>query len=122
LRVKGVPVLAVPVGSRTRLPDVELLSLDLPTFGVAGKSVRVPFTVESSLPREHLTTVTLKTSDGDEVSKEVRIAAMSRTSDAVVWKPRSTGDFTLTLTIPKHSDEISAENKHLGAPIAIREE
>src|SRR5262249_6401877 len=26
LRVKGVPILAVPVGSRTRLPDVELLS------------------------------------------------------------------------------------------------
>ena len=43
LRMKGVPVFAVPVGSRTRLPDVELLSLDLPTFGIAGKSVRVPF-------------------------------------------------------------------------------
>ncbi len=37
LRMKGVPILAVPVGSRTRLPDVELLSLDLPTFGVAGQ-------------------------------------------------------------------------------------
>ncbi len=29
LRMKGVPVFAVPVGSRTRLPDVELLSLDV---------------------------------------------------------------------------------------------
>ena len=28
LRMKGVPVFAVPVGSPTRLPDVELLSLD----------------------------------------------------------------------------------------------
>ena len=44
LRLKGIPVFAVPVGSRSRLPDVELLSLDLPTFGIAGKSVRVPFT------------------------------------------------------------------------------
>ncbi len=122
LRIKGVPVLAVPVGSRTRLPDVELLSLDLPTFGIAGKSVRVPFTVESSLPREYLTTVTLKTSEGDEVAKEVRIAPMSRTSEAVVWKPRATGDFILTLTVPKHSDELSAENNRLSAPIAIREE
>ena len=65
----------MPVGSRTRLPDVELLSLDVPTFGVAGKSVRVPFTIDSSLPRDYVTTVTLKTSDGDEVTKEVRIAA-----------------------------------------------
>ena len=53
LRMRGVPVFAVPVGSRTRLPDVELLSLDLPTFGVAGKSVRIPFSIESSLPREY---------------------------------------------------------------------
>ncbi len=75
LRMRGIPLFAVPVGSRTRLPDVELLSLDLPTFGVAGKSVRVPFTIESSLPREFSTTVTLRTSDGDEVSKEVRSGA-----------------------------------------------
>ena len=70
-----------PLGSRTRLPDVELLSLDVPTFGVAGKSVRVPFTIDSSLPREYLTTVTLKSSDGDQVTKDVRIAPMSRTTD-----------------------------------------
>ena len=52
--LKGVPVFAVPVGSPTRLPDVELLSLDAPTFGVAGKSVRIPFTIESSLPRDYV--------------------------------------------------------------------
>ena len=60
LRMRGVPVFAVPVGSRSRLPDVELLSLDLPTFGVAGKSVRVPFSIESSLPREFTTTVSMR--------------------------------------------------------------
>ena len=69
LRIKGVPVFAVPVGSRTRLPDVELLSLDAPTFGVAGKSVRIPFTIESALPREYVTTVSLRTSRGDEVTE-----------------------------------------------------
>ena len=65
LRMRGVPIFAVPVGSRTRLPDVELLSLDLPTFGVSGKSVRVPFSIESSMPREFTTTVTMRSSDGD---------------------------------------------------------
>jgi hypothetical protein len=122
LRIKGVPVLAVPVGSRTRLPDIELLSLDVPTFGIAGKSVRVPFTVDSSLPRDYLTTVTLKTSDGDQVSKEVRIAAMGRTGDWLVWKPKAVGDYTVTLIVPRQSDEISAENNAMTAPIAIREE
>ena len=122
LRIKGVPVFTVPVGSPTRLPDIELLSLDAPTFGVAGKSVRVPFTIESALPREYVTTVTLRASDGDEVSKEVRIAPMSRTSDWIVWKPRATGSFTLTLDVPKHPDELLTDNNKMSAPIAIREE
>ena len=40
LRLKDIPVFAVPVGSPSRLPDLELLSLDAPTFGLVGKSVR----------------------------------------------------------------------------------
>ena len=122
LRIKGVPVFVVPAGSPTRLPDIELLSLDAPTFGVAGKSVRIPFTIESALPREYVTAVILRTSDGDELSKEVRIAPMSRTSDWIVWKPRSTGNFTLTLEVPKHGDESLTDNNRMTAPISIREE
>ena len=122
LRMRGVPIFAVPVGSRTRLPDVELLTLDVPTFGVAGKAVRVPFSIDSSLPRDHNTTVTLKTSDGDVVTRDVRIAAMSRTSDSLVWKPRGTGDFTLSLAVPKQGDETLTDNNTLTAPISIREE
>jgi hypothetical protein len=122
LRMRGIPLYAIPVGSRTRLPDVELLSLDLPTFGVAGKSVRVPFTIESSMPREFSTTVTLRTSDGDEVSKEVRVAPMNRTNDWLVWKPKTSGNFTLTLTVPKHGDETLTDNNKMTAPIAIRDE
>ncbi len=122
LRVKGVPVFTVPAGSASRLPDVELLSLDAPTFGVAGKAVRIPFTIESSLPREYVTTVTLKASDGDSVTKEVRVAPMGRTSDWIVWKPKGTGDFTVGLSVPKHPDEALADNNTLSAPIAIREE
>ena len=122
LRSAGVPVISVPVGSPTRLPDVELLSVDAPTFGVAGKAVRVPFTVDSSLPREYVTTVVLKTNDGDEVSKEVRVAPMGRTADFLTWKPKGTGDYTLTVTVPRHPDEALADNNAVAAPIAIREE
>ncbi len=122
LRVKGLPIYSVAVGSSSRLPDIELLSLDAPTFGVAGKSVRIPFTIESSLPREYSTSVTFKTSDGDEIIREVRIAPMGRTSDSLVWKPKSTGEFTVSLSIPKHADEALTDNNQLTAPIAIREE
>jgi hypothetical protein len=122
LRLKGVPVYSVPVGSSARLPDIELVNLGSPTFGVAGKAVRIPFTIESTLPREYLTTVTLKTSDGDEVNEEVRIAAMGRTSGSVLWKPGRVGDTTLTLEVPKHPEETYTDNNRLSAPIAIREE
>lgn len=122
LRLKGVPVFTVPVGSRVRLPDVELVTLGAPTFGVAGKAVRVPFAIDSTLPREYPTTVTLKTSDGDEVTEEVRVAAMGRTTGALLWKPGKVGDVTLTLTVPRHPDEAIPDNNRLSAPIAIREE
>lgn len=122
LRLKDVPVFTVPVGQPTRLPDVELLSVDAPTFGVAGKSVRIPFTLESSLPRDYVATVVLRTSQGDEVSKEVRIAAMARTHDAVTWDPEETGDVTLTLEVSRHSDETLPENNTLSVPISIRRE
>jgi hypothetical protein len=122
LRAMNVPVFAVPVGSATRLPDVELIDLDAPTFGVVGKSLRVPFTVESSLPREYVTTATLRTSDGEEVTTEVKIAPMGRTSDAIVWKPKETGRFTLTLEVPRHPDETLPDNNRMSAPVTIREE
>ncbi|MBI2823783.1 MAG: hypothetical protein HYX69_03715 [Planctomycetia bacterium] len=122
LRLKEIPVFVVPAGSSSRLPDVELLSLDSPTFGITGKSVRVPFTIESTLPREYVTTVTLTTSDGDPISKDVRIAPMGRTTEWIVWKPKATGDYTLTLDVPKHPEELLADNNRLSTPIAIREE
>jgi hypothetical protein len=122
LRMKGVPIFAVPVGSPTRLPDLELVSLDLPTFGVAGKSVRIPFAIDSSLPRDFSTTVVLRASDGDVVTRDVRIGAMSRTNDALVWKPTATGEFTVTLTVPKHGDETFTDNNKLTGPISIRQE
>jgi hypothetical protein len=122
LRMANVPVFAVPVGSAQRLPDVELLSLDAPTFAVINKSVRIPFTIESTLPREFTTTVTLRASNGDEVTKEVHVAPQGRTNDAVVWKPKEVGNLTLTLEVPKQQNETIADNNKLAVPIAIREE
>jgi hypothetical protein len=122
LRLKSIPVLAVPVGSATRLPDIAVISLDAPTFGVVGKSVRIPFTIDSSLPRQYDTTVTLHTSGGDEVTKDIHIAPMGRTSDWIVWKPKETGDFTVTLDVPASSEETLTDNNHMSAPLSVREE
>ena len=122
LRLKGVPVFAMATGSPTRLPDVELVSLDPPTFGVSGKSVRVGFSIDSSLPRDHLATVVLKASDGQQLTKEVKIAANGRTSDWFAWKPETPGEYELAVEVPPHADELLADNNKLTTPISIRDE
>ena len=122
LRSIGVPVFAFPVGSNTRLPDVELLSFDVPTFAIAGKRVRIPLTIESSLPRDQVATITMKSTDNKEVTKEIRIAAMGRTNEAIDWLPTELGDVTLTLNVPKHGEEIRGDNNQMSAPISIRQE
>lgn len=122
LRLEQIPIFGVPIGSQTRLPDLDLLSFDVPTFGVIGKNVRLPFTIESSLPRDHMATVELKISDGTVLQHQVRVAAMGRTSDAILWKPEDIGDYTLSLKIPPHPEERIKDNNELETPIAIREE
>ncbi|HWB13302.1 MAG TPA: hypothetical protein VG826_29015 [Pirellulales bacterium] len=122
LRLKGVPVFAVAAGSPSRLPDVELVSLDLPTFGVVGKSVRIAFSIDSWLPRDHVAMVKLESSSGEKLTKEVRIAAMGRTNDWIAWKPELAGDYRLTLEVPVHRDELIKDNNSQSAPIAIRNE
>ncbi len=42
LRLRNIPVITMPLGSRTKLPDIELLSFDVPTFGTANKPIRIP--------------------------------------------------------------------------------
>lgn len=122
MRVRNVPIFTVAAGSPSRLPDIELVGVDIPTFGAAGKPVRIPFTIDSSLPREFLTTVALKTSDGEVLTKDIRIAPMGRTYESINWEPETTGDYSLTLSIPEHTDEKIPDNNTRSAPIAIREE
>jgi hypothetical protein len=121
-RTLGVPIYTLPVGSATRLPDLELLSVDTPTFGIVGKGVRIPFTIESALPRDTTAQVVVRASDGEQWTKEVRIRAMSRTTDAVVWTPKNEGDFTLQVDVPLNAEEAIGTNNTLSTPIAIRQE
>lgn len=121
-RLEQIPIFTVPVGSQSRLPDVELLSFDVPTFGIVNKAVRIPFTIESSLPRDHLAQVVLTGSDGSKLTHEVKVAAMGRTTDTLLWKPEKVGDFALTLQVPANPEESLPDNNSRTSPIAVREE
>ena len=56
LRTRKIPVYALGVGAKSRLPDIELVSLDPPTSGVPAKTIRIPFVISSSMARSTDTT------------------------------------------------------------------
>ena len=122
LRMRNAPVFAVPAGAETRLPDVWVASFDAPTFGVEGKPLRLPFVIESSLPREQAVTVEMTTSTGESLTKDIVLPPMGRAQDSIVWRPAKTGDVKLTLKVPAVNGERYPDNNTMEAPVSIRKE
>ncbi len=121
-RMKGVPVFAVSVGSKIPLPDIELVSMDAPTFGVAQKPLRIPFVVRSTLGQDRDLNGTLNVNDQPAITKIVRVPAMGQTQQNLTWTPTVTGDYTLTIGIPQDPLDLISENNAISAPIVVRKE
>ncbi len=122
LKIKGIPIYCVGVGSSTQLPDIDLVRVDAPTFGVVGKPIRIPFVVDCMLPRDLDVTVTLTPSSGEEVTTEVTLPAMRRLEETILWTPKEVGDFELTIRVPPDPQELLTDNNQRVVPIAVREE
>ena len=121
-RMNGIPVFTVGVGSKVPLPDLELVSVDAPTFGVTRKPLRIPFTVRSTLGQDRDVSVTLKINGKPTIMEVVRIPAMGQVQQNMVWRPQTTGNYTLTLSVPQDAQEIIVENNEISAPITVRQE
>jgi len=122
LRTRGVPVFSVGIGRETPLPDVEVAALDPPTFSVVGKSLQVPFSIRSTLARDHRATVTL-TIDGSETrTKEVLVPARGVVRDMFFWRPAEIGRVKLSLAVPQHPNEVIADNNARDVDVTIRSE
>ena len=104
-RARKIPVHTVATGSTSFLPDLSVSSLDAPTFAIAGKPIRIPYVLKSTLPREHQTTITLKSSTGEQVQEQVVIPAMGRLESAITWRTSTLGDVELTLNLPSAPKE-----------------
>ena len=121
-RMKGIPVFAVGVGSKVPLPDLEVVSMHAPTFGVANKPLRIPFVVRSTLGQDREVSVTLNIDEKPTITRRVRVPAMGQAQENMVWTPPATGDYTLTLRVPRDAQELIAENNEISAPISVRQE
>ena len=121
-RMKGIPVFTVGVGSDVPLPDLEVVSVDVPTYAVMKKQLRIPFVVRSTLGQDRDVSVTLKVNKEPTHTKVVRVPAMSQAQDNMVWTPPATGDYSLTVHIPRDTQELITENNEISVPISVRHE
>ena len=122
LRMKNIPVFTIGVGSETALPDLEVASLDAPTFGVVNKPIRIPFSINSTMARDVQATITLASSEGDDMVREFVIPANGTLQQAFVWSPKQVGQYTLSIEVPPADGERITANNQLSAPISIRKE
>ena len=122
LKAAGVGVVAVPVGGATPPADVRVASVDAPSFAVAGKSLRVPVAIESTLPRPHDAVVTITASSGATVSETTRLRPMGTTRTALTLPSMSAGETMVRVEVAGHADEIRGDNNAAEAAVSVREE
>jgi hypothetical protein len=122
LRLRGVPLFPIPVGSKVRLPDLDLLSVTAPNYGIVGENVQIPFTIRSSLDRQVRTLVRLRDESGKERTKDIVIPPNSETYDSILWRLEKEGTSTLELSVPVADGELVATNNARKFTIAGRPE
>ena len=122
LRLRGVPLFPIPVGSKVRLPDLDLLSVTAPTYGIVGENVQIPFAIRSSLDRQVRTIVRLRDESGRERTKDIVIPPNAETYDSILWRLEKEGSSTLELSVPVADGELVATNNARKFTIAGRPE
>ncbi|MCH1510718.1 MAG: hypothetical protein L7T84_16045 [Akkermansiaceae bacterium] len=109
-RLKDVPLYALGTGSQQRLPDLDLDSVNAPTYGIVGENVQIPFTIQSSLGRDVRTIVRIRSDSGKERTKDITIRANSTHYDSILWRIEKEGASTLNLSIPTTNGELVQSN------------
>jgi hypothetical protein len=122
MRNRGVPLFTIPVGSKVRLPDLDVLSVCAPTYGIVGENVQIPFTIRSSLDRQVRSIVRLRDDSGRERTKDIVIPPNAETYDSILWRLEKEGSSTLELSIPVADGELVATNNSRKFNIAGRPE
>ncbi len=122
LALRDVPVFGVTVGSGSYLPDMELLPVMAPAYGLVDEHIVLPFTIQNRLPRDVRTSITLQDGEGYQEQRDLHIPAMARFQDSILFVPPEEGTYDLTLRLPVEDDEMFADNNEQTFSIDIRRE
>jgi hypothetical protein len=110
MRLRGIPLFPIPVGSKVRLPDLDLLTVTAPTYGIVGENVQIPFTIRSSLDRQVRTIVRIRDETGRERTKDIVLPPNADTYESILWRLEKEGSSTLEISIPVADGERVASN------------
>ncbi len=119
---RGIPVYTIGIGGETPLPDLVLEHTATPAYGLLGDQITVPFKIQSYLPRQVQTTVTMSDANGVVASKFVTIPAFGQIADSFVWTPTVAGEYAMDVKLPLEPDEALADNNEQTFRIAARSE
>ncbi|MFT6865162.1 MAG: hypothetical protein ACJAVK_003736 [Akkermansiaceae bacterium] len=124
-RLKNAPLYTLATGSNKRVPDLELVAVNAPTYGIVDENVQIPFTIESSLARDVRTQVRIKSDSGEERFKDITIRANATHYDSILWRVEKKGATTLKLSFPFANGELIENNNERdfvvsGKPESIR--
>ena len=121
-RERDIPIFGIGVGSEQALPDLVLEPVDVPSYGLIGEQIALPFKIRSHLSHEVETTVLVNVGERTVTRKQITIPAGGQLQDALLWSPRETGEVDLRMVLPHTVGEAFTNNNALDLRINIRAE
>jgi hypothetical protein len=119
---RNIPIYSIGIGGETPLPDLVLEHSATPAYGILGDQITIPFKIQSYLPRQVQTTVTMSDMHGIVARKAITIPAFGQLSDSLIWVPTEAGDYNVEVKLPVESDEAIADNNTQDFRISVRAE
>ena len=119
-RDQEIPIYSIVTGQDQPIADLSLEEVTAPAYGLFGEQIAIPFTIQSHLPRDVSTEISLMSNREVLASKKITLPANSRLRDSIMWYPREVGEFNLRLGFPVEVDEALRDNNSADFHIAVR--
>ncbi|MGB1744393.1 MAG: hypothetical protein ACPHL9_05890, partial [Limisphaerales bacterium] len=119
-RDQEIPIYSIVTGQDQPIADLSLEEVTAPAYGLFGEQIAIPFTIQSHLPRDVSTEISLMSNREVLASKKISLPANSRLRDSIMWYPREVGEFNLRLDFPVEVDEALRDNNSADFHIAVR--
>lgn len=121
-RLADVPIFTSSVGSQDQQPDVSLEPVEPPAFAIVGRRLEIPVSIESAMPREVPSRLTLSGPDGTVESRGIALGARRVTTETLEYLPTEPGRVSLTVTVEPVPGELDLENNTRTIELDVREE